>query len=664
MVLRALLFLLLLATHASANPQTLSVAAYELSPYMTNEGEERGHLYEIITQAFAKAGYKLDIQFYPPARAKALVRSCGRDLLVPSYSSALDSKDLAFSQPLHGSEITYVRWRQGQADSSTKDKELHPPKGIEDPSRSLQVNSDNTVQLIDMLNQKRINFIIADKLVAANILVNKRPHLIGKLEFVDPPIIRKDFHVAFCKKKLGYRKILDQFNAAISDMQKSGEYQKILMRYGYQPFANEPKTLTIATVANSDMKTMEEVSRNFSREHPDVKLNWFSLEENLLRRRILVSLALDDGLFDILTIGAYDTLIYAKNNWLQPLKAITKSYEIDDVLPSVRQSLTFQGQMYALPFYGESSMTYYRKDLFAQQGLVMPAHPRFSDIKNLAAKLHDPEKGVYGICLRGKAGWGENIALLTTIVHSFGGKWFNARWVPEIDSSPWHEAIETYVSLVKNYGPPDTYRNGYNENVQLFAQGHCAMWIDATVAASYLFDRSKSTVADKVAFTHAPFGRNEEGNHWLWTWALGISKASKNKALAQAFIEWATSRSYVDFVAKEKGWLSVPPGTRISTYANPAYQKAAPFAKFVYDAMQSIKPMSRIFPSIPYQGIQFVEIPEWPALGNTVGSYLSNILKNRMTVDEALERSQQEARRIMYHSGYYSSIDGETATSR
>lgn len=657
-----LLFLVSLwaCLQVTGSSQPLTVAAYELSPYMSNEGEERGHLYEIITKAFANAGYKLDIQFYPPARAKALVRTCGRDLLVPSYSAAADSKDFAFSQPLHGSEITYVRWRDSKETKGSASVGVSA-RDWDDSSQNLHATSDNTVQLIDMLNQKRINFIIADKFVAANILVNKRPHLIGKLEFVDPPIIRKEFHVAFCKKKPGYRKALERFNAALGEMQRSGDYQRILMRYGYQPFENNAKVLSIATVANDDMKTMEELSRSFTREHPDVKLNWFTLEENLLRRRILASIALDDGLFDILTIGAYDTLIYAKNEWLQPLKTISKGYEIEDILPSARDSLSYQGQIYALPFYGESSMTFYRKDLFAKKGLTMPEHPRFSDIRHFAAKLHDPKQGVYGICLRGKAGWGENVALVTTIVNSFGGRWFNSKWVPEIDSAAWREAVEVYVDLLSNFGPPDAYRNGYNENVRLFAQGHCAMWVDATVAASYLFDRSKSLVADQVAYTHAPFGRNEEGSHWIWNWALGISKASKNKDLAQSFIEWATSRGYVELVAKEKGWLSVPPGTRISTYANSAYQKAAPFAKFVFDAMQSLKPMKALHPDIPYQGVQFVEIPEWPALGNSVGTLLSNILKDRMSVAEALERSQQEARRIMYHSGYYSSLEAGAA---
>jgi sorbitol/mannitol transport system substrate-binding protein len=62
--------------------------------------------------------------------------------------------------------------------------------------------------------------------------------------------------------------------------------------------------------------------------------------------------------------------------------------------------------VYALPFYAESSITYYRTDLFKDAGLTMPERPTWEQIAEFAEKLTNKDKEQYGICLRGKAGWG------------------------------------------------------------------------------------------------------------------------------------------------------------------------------------------------------------------------------------------------------------------
>lgn len=664
MFLRILIGLAFVAGQASGAPRTLKVAAYELSPYITEEGEERGYLYEIIVKAFTNAGYKLEFQFYPPLRAKSLVESGERDILIPSYSSPTDAKTLTFSQPLHGSQIGYIKLRSDPAkDKKTPEagpgstrKENRFGFELDETDRVIRSHSEKTIQLIDMINQNRLDVAVADKFVAAQVMVDKRPHLIGKLQFVEPPIVRKEFHVAFSKKKDGQQKVLDDFNRALFELQKSGEYQQILMRYGYQTIDNDPNTLSIVTVSNSDMKIMEEMSKSFIASHPGIKINWYTMEENLLRKRILSSIALDDGVFDVFTIGSYDTPIYAKNKWIEPFTKFTKDYRPEDILPSVRDSLSLGGKFYALPFYGETSMTYYRKDLFQKKGLTMPTHPSWEEIRALAGKLHDPEKKINGICLRAKAGWGENVALLMTMVHSAGGRWFNARWQPEITSQAWSGTLKFYVDLLNSSGPDEPYRFGYTESLKLFSEGRCAIWVDATVAASYLFDRNKSSISEHVGYTYAPTMKYEEGSQWTWNWALAVSKSSKKKALAQEFVQWATNPEYVQMVAKLKGYLQLPPGTRQSTYSE-AYLKAAPFAAFVRDAMEGFKPLKKIQPDIPYSGKWFIEIPEFPAIGNSLGGHVSDIFKGKVTVEEALSLTQQDVRRIMYHSGYYSGVE-------
>ena len=173
-------------------------------------------------------------------------------------------------------------------------------------------------------------------------------------------------------------------------------------------------TLTIATVNNGDMIRMQKLTDDFTKANPDIKLNWVTLEENVLRQKVTTDIATKGGQFDVLTIGTYEVPIWGKKGWLVPLDQA--STIADDLLPAIRSGLTVDGKLYASPFYGESSMVMYRKDLMDKAGLKMPDAPTWTFIREAADKMTDKAAGIYGICLRGKAGWGENMAFLTATV--------------------------------------------------------------------------------------------------------------------------------------------------------------------------------------------------------------------------------------------------------
>ena len=261
--------------------------------------------------------------------------------------------------------------------------------------------------------------------------------------------------------------------------------------------------LVVATVNNGHMIEMQKLSKHFEEANPDIKLKWVTLEEGVLRQRVTTDVATKGGQFDIMTIGMYETPIWGKKGWLKELK-FDDSYKVDDLLPAMRNGLSSEGKLYAAPFYGESSMLMYRADLVKEAGMEMPAEPTWDHVAAVAAKIHNPDKGVYGICLRGKPGWGDNMAFLTTLVNTYGGQWFNMEWKPQLESQPWKDAITFYVDLLTKYGPPGSANNSFNEILALYNEGKCGMWIDATIAASFISDPKQSKVADKVAFAQAP----------------------------------------------------------------------------------------------------------------------------------------------------------------
>ncbi|MGR9134312.1 extracellular solute-binding protein [Rhizobium leguminosarum bv. viciae] len=412
------------------------------------------------------------------------------------------------------------------------------------------------------------------------------------------------------------------------------------------------ETLTIATVNNGDMIRMQKLTDDFKAKNPGIDLEWVTLEENVLRQKVTTDIATKGGQYDVLTIGTYEVPIWAKQDWLLPLDNLGANYDVDDLLPAIRSGLTVDGKLYAAPFYGESSMVMYRKDLFDAAGLKMPDAPTWDFVADAARKITNKDKEIYGICLRGKAGWGENMAFLTAMSNSFGARWFDEKWKPQFDQPEWKDTLDFYVKLMKDAGPPGASSNGFNENLALFQTGKCGMWIDATVAASFVADPKQSQVADKVGFALAPDkGLGKRGN-WLWAWSLAIPAGTQKAEAAEKFVAWATSKEYSNLVAEKEGWLNAPPGTRKSLYANADYQKAASFAKMTLDSINAADPTKPTVKPVPYVGIQFVAIPEFQGIGTAIGQQFSAALAGQLSVDQALQSAQQLATREMTKAGY------------
>jgi ABC-type glycerol-3-phosphate transport system substrate-binding protein len=411
------------------------------------------------------------------------------------------------------------------------------------------------------------------------------------------------------------------------------------------------ETITIATVNNSQMIVMQKLSPQWEKQTGNT-INWVVLEENVLRQRVTTDIATKGGQFDVMTIGSYETPIWGKQNWLTQVGDFPSSYDYNDIYPSVRSSLSANGHLYAVPFYAESSFTYYRKDLFDQAGLKMPQQPTYADVEKFAKALTNKAKQQYGICLRGKPGWGENMAYFDTLVNTEGGRWFDEQWKPQLTTQPWRDALTFYIHLLRDYGPPGASSNGFNENQALFATGKCAMWIDATSGAGFIDDPSNSQVAGKVGFAPAPIAKVPNGSHWFWAWALAIPSSSKKAATAKSFLQWATSKEYITLVGQSVSWTVVPPGTRQSTYANPNYQKAAPFAADVEQAIKTADLQHPTAQPVPYTGIQYVAIPEFQAIGTTVGQLIAGALTGQSSVDNTLKEAQAQVNSAMQQAGY------------
>src|SRR5580693_6117975 len=396
--------------------------------------------------------------------------------------------------------------------------------------------------------------------------------------------------------------------------------------------AGDSGTVTVAVVSNPLItgQMIPLTTSSFEKQNPGIKVKYATYTEGDLRAAIQKDVSTHSNSFNVIMIGPYEAPLFAKDGWLTNLStqyiAKDPGYDASDLLPPIARSLSYKSDLYAVPFYGESSMLYYRKDLFTKAGITMPAHPTWAQVASYAAKLNQPGK-VTGVCLRGLAGWGDNMASLDTVVNTFGGEWFNMNWQPQLTSPAFEAATNFYVNLIRKDGEPGASSDSFNQLLTLYGQNKCAMWYDATVAAT------------SIATTDLT-----KSSGWLWSWSLGIPQGTANAGAAWKFVSWATSKQYDSLVASKYGWAAVPPGTRTSLYSNSSYLAAASaFAPITIASIDSTDPDHPTLNPVPYVGIQYVDIPQFESLGVTVGQQIAGAIAGTESVSQALQASQSAA---------------------
>ncbi|GHJ58396.1 sugar ABC transporter substrate-binding protein [Nocardioides sp. OK12] len=411
----------------------------------------------------------------------------------------------------------------------------------------------------------------------------------------------------------------------------------------------EGGAITVLMVGNPQMQDIQQITEDTFTADTGIEVNYTVLPENELRDKVTQDVATGAGQYDVVSVGAYEVPIWAKNGWLKPLDEYVEGddeYDVDDLLDPMIASLSSDDQLYALPFYGESSFLMYRKDVLKDEGLEMPERPTWDEVADIAAKVDGAQPGMKGICLRGLPGWGEMFAPLTTVVNTFGGTWFTEDWEAQVDGPEFTEAVQFYVDLVREHGEAGASQAGFTECLNAMSQSKVAMWYDATSAAGSLEDPKVSNVAGKIGYAFAPV-KETDSSGWLWTWSWAMPETTTNSDAAAEFMKWATSKEYEQTVGEELGWSRLPAGKRESTYEIPEYQEVSEaFGPITLQAIEEADPTDPGVQPRPTVGVQFVGIPEFADLGTKVSQEISAAIAGRGTVEEALAQGQKLAEEV------------------
>jgi sorbitol/mannitol transport system substrate-binding protein len=415
------------------------------------------------------------------------------------------------------------------------------------------------------------------------------------------------------------------------------------------------KTISVAIVANPQMQDIASLTPSLFTSKTGIKVKYTILDEGKLREITTRAVGSGGKSFDAVMIGMYEAPQFGSAGLLKSLSSQAKgdkSYNYNDLIPAVRDGLSAKGNLYASPFYAESSFVMYRKDVLKAKGLTMPARPTWQQVATIARKVDS--SSMAGICLRGKPGWGDLGAAFTTVLNTFGGTWWSstADGKPakaQVDQPAFKTALDFYAKLVQDAGETDAANSSFNECLAQYQAGKVAMWYDATVAAG-LLEAKDSPVKGKNGYALAPVVKTKASG-WLWSWALAIPKSSPDPASAWKYISWATGPSYIKAAGTKTkgGWASIPPGTRLSTYRIPQYkQAAAAFAPKTLAAMQAApinNPGTTKRPGLP--GVQYVGIPQFQDVGNRCTQLFSSVIAGSTKSSTAISQCQQIAARAI-----------------
>ena len=418
---------------------------------------------------------------------------------------------------------------------------------------------------------------------------------------------------------------------------------------------NDGGSINVAIVDTPNTQDLARLTPSLFTNPTHIQVNYTILDEGTLREVTTSDVGSGGHEFDVVMIGPYEAPQFGRDGHIVDLTrraAADKAYNLGDVIPTLRNALSSHGRLYAAPFYGESSFLMYRKDILRRAGITMPAHPTWKQVADIARRVDTPRRA--GICLRGKPGWGELGAPFTTVLNTFGGTWWSAK--PDgsvgramVDRAPFRQALGFYVGLVMDAGQPNAADASFNQCLAQYRAGKAAMWYDATAAAG-LIEADDSPVKGRNGYAPAPVERTRSSG-WLWSWALAIPSASTKADLAWRYIAWATGPRYPREAGTRipGGWAAIPPGTRRSTYAIPAYEQAArAFARPTLDAIETA-PIDHpgTTPRPGYPGVQYVGIPEFRSVGNQCTAQFSAAIAGASSVDAALANCQS----IASHAG-------------
>jgi ABC-type glycerol-3-phosphate transport system substrate-binding protein len=424
-----------------------------------------------------------------------------------------------------------------------------------------------------------------------------------------------------------------------------GAYQKAKINWRLA----EGQTINVAVIPASYFENLIVLTAEFEA-LTGIKVRYDKVPPGQIRQKCVLDLSSKTGNISTHAADPMYLPLYAANKWTEPLenylddpKLTDKAwFKYEDIFEAWRRADMVDNRTYGIPYDGEMTVQTYRKDLFDAKGLK-PAET-FDDIVNNAKALHDPNNRLWGFCLRGMPGAGQNMYIWPSIFLAFGGKWFDADRRIKVNTPEAVAALEWYVNTNNAYAPKAAQNWNWPDIADAFAQGTIGSYIDGHTAATVIANPERSKVIGKIGFARWPKGPSGRRVTSIWNWAMPINSALPERARQATwlFIQWAASEeTQIRSSFRFKGAGKRYGVNRVSLWNNADYTKTIGDAgdRFLETSLQTLREDT----DVDWRP----RVAQWPAIGETMAKIVQAALVGQSKPKQALDEAQQQVERIM-----------------
>ena len=382
-----------------------------------------------------------------------------------------------------------------------------------------------------------------------------------------------------------------------------------------------------------------------------VTVNLDLFEESAAHQKVRTELASGSGAYDVVWVQANWSIPYAKQGWLTPLQPLIDNPEItdaeilafDDLMPSLTNLMRFEGDLYGLPFFAATIITYYRTDLLEEAGIDPAQLDTIEGFYDAVKTLH--KDGTAGIAMRGhpdESSWHQ-----TVFMKGLGGGYVedikSEKYQPTFNSPEAIEAAEMYADMIANYSPEGAINFKFSDVVVAMQQGNTAIIMEGAPLGGRINDPETSTVRGKLGYAMVPKGPG--GRHPAFTGhGVALAADAPNQEPAWLFLQWALSREVTLKIALESNHVAV---SRDSVWKDPAFIEkwnlpgaGGDFLQSFQDSLNAADPDYR------------PRISGWGEVNRAYGEALQSIMLEQKKPEEAMADIQDKAEEVLKRLDY------------
>ena len=340
------------------------------------------------------------------------------------------------------------------------------------------------------------------------------------------------------------------------------------------------------------------------------------------RQQMVRRLAADDPSMDILGLDVTWTPEFAEAGWITPWPANVARQIVHGTLKTMVDTATWNGRLYSAPFNTNTQLLWYRKDLVPHPPKTWKQMIAMAEALAKQGKPHYIE--IQGAQYEGYTVW------FNTLVNSAGGQILSDNGQKVLLGPPAVRALDVIHTLAHSpAADPSLGSQMEDQNRLQFEAGRAAFELNYP----YVYPSAKADVPDifkNMRWTTYPTVKPGEPAHvTIGGINLAVGAASKHKAQAFAAIECLRNPQNEIRNAVLGG---LPPVLE-AIYSQPAFQKAYPMWKAIFDTLKtaSVRPKTPAYQSVSLQISYTLSPPSGVSAGDlgTLRSRLADAINSR-----------------------------------